>query len=507
MLGRPYTGRLPTTQASIDLMNNRIRKVRGDMKVLDQQVKKGQIDSRQAGYLKQQMLGEVEELKRAISNSRLSTPSYRVPRDLQQHRARKPANKMISTEQDDGMPKGYFGDDTRGNKSSITSDWEATAPVQLRVPQLPPSPPPVVAMWPKHWPGNHSPMITREVMRAGNVNGKQIINPKDSNFKISYPSNSLNQQLETIQVVKSRYEGLRNTMNKNVAFTIGDKKLVSEILNRVETERKTIEQKIVYERTSRVQKEKQQRSRFAPPSLPYKGLDDTNSGNPEAPPMPPMMPPPEMMPPHMMPPHMMPPHMMPPPGMRPGMPGMLGRSSGLGAMQAHDKLANMRADRGITPSQKRSLDQATRELTMARARAGSQIDLTKQIKEEPVTRPWTMQVNLSPENTAMISNMIELALSQSKLSQEMFSQQAHNYVATVVNSLSSDLTPTEQTEIVVEKIMSELVNRSGLLRKDIKADIDPNNMSVKFETQQEANIEGLGSALLKTKAAMGRLLG
>jgi len=220
-----------------------------------------------------------------------------------------------------------------------------------------------------------------------------------------------------------------------------------------------------------------------------------------------MMPPPEMMPPHMMPPHMMPPHMMPPPGMRPGMPGMLGRSSGLGAMQAHDKLANMRADRGITPSQKRSLDQATRELTMARARAGSQIDLTKQIKEEPVTRPWTMQVNLSPENTAMISNMIELALSQSKLSQEMFSQQAHNYVATVVNSLSSDLTPTEQTEIVVEKIMSELVNRSGLLRKDIKADIDPNNMSVKFETQQEANIEGLGSALLKTKAAMGRLLG
>jgi hypothetical protein len=507
MLGRPYTGRLPTTQASIDLMNARIRKVTGDMKVLDQQVKKGQIDSRQAGYLKQQMVGEVEELKRAISNSRLSTPSYKVPRDLQQHRARKPANKMISTEHDDGMPKGYFGDDARGNKSSITSDWEATAPVQLRVPQLPPSSPPTFSMWPKHWPGNHSPMITAQVMKAGNVNGKQIINPKDRSFKISHSSNSLTQQLETIQVVKSRYESLSNNMSKNMSYTIGDKKLVNEILNRVETERKTIEKRIVDERRSRVQKEKQTRSRFAPPSLPYKGLDDTNSGNPEAPPMPPQRSERRMPPPGMMPPHMMPPHMMPPPGMRPGMPGMLGRSSGLGAMQAHDKLANMRADRGITPSQKHSLDQATRELTMARARAGSQIDLTKQIKEEPVTRPWTMQVNLSPENTAMISNMIELALSQTKLSQEMFTQQAHNYVATVVNSLSSDLTPTEQTEIVVEKIMSELVNRSGLLRKDIKADIDPNNMSVKFETQQEANIEGLGSALLKTKAAMGRLLG
>ena len=69
------------------------------------------------------------------------------------------------------------------------------------------------------------------------------------------------------------------------------------------------------------------------------------------------------------------------------------------------------------------------------------------------------------------------------------------------------MSPTQQTEYVVERIMGEMVNRSALLRKDIRVDIDPNNMGVRFESQQEQNIEGLGSALLKTKAAMGRLLG
>ena len=88
----------------------------------------------------------------------------------------------------------------------------------------------------------------------------------------------------------------------------------------------------------------------------------------------------------------------------------------------------------------------------------------------------------------------------------MFTQQAHNHVAAIINSLSSDMSLTQQTEYVVERIMSEMVNRSALLKKDVSVDIDPTNMGVRFETQQEQNIEGLGSALLKTKAAMGRLL-
>ena len=69
------------------------------------------------------------------------------------------------------------------------------------------------------------------------------------------------------------------------------------------------------------------------------------------------------------------------------------------------------------------------------------------------------------------------------------------------------MTLTQQTEYVVERIMSEMVNRSALLKRDVKVDIDPTNMGVRFEEQQMQNIEGLGSGLLKTKAAMGRLLG
>jgi hypothetical protein len=93
MLGRIVPGRLPTTQANLDLINARIRKVQFDMNVLDNKVKSGTIDPRQAGYRRQQLIGEVGELKRVIANSRLSTPSYKVPSDI---RSGKPAKKYVS---------------------------------------------------------------------------------------------------------------------------------------------------------------------------------------------------------------------------------------------------------------------------------------------------------------------------------------------------------------------------------------------------------------------------
>ena len=93
MLGRIYTGRLPTTQANLDLINARIKKVQSDMTILDNQVSAGQIDNRVAAYKRQQLIGEVDELRRVIANSRLSTPSYKTPSDI---RTGKPAKKYIS---------------------------------------------------------------------------------------------------------------------------------------------------------------------------------------------------------------------------------------------------------------------------------------------------------------------------------------------------------------------------------------------------------------------------
>ena len=93
MLGRITPGRLPTTQANRDLITRRIQQVQRDMKTLDNQVSAGKIDSRQAAYRRQQLIGEVDELKRVIANSRLSTPSYKVPREI---RGQKPAKKYVA---------------------------------------------------------------------------------------------------------------------------------------------------------------------------------------------------------------------------------------------------------------------------------------------------------------------------------------------------------------------------------------------------------------------------
>jgi len=170
MLGTPYTGRLPTTQANINLMKSRIAKVKQDIQLLDMMVAQGRIDRREAGYRRQQYTGEIYDLERTIRSSRLSTPSYKVPRDLQVFRAQKPANKMISESNNDGLPEGYFGTDTGGNHSSITSDWEPTTPMYFDVPDVPVQTGTAVT-WPSHWPGLHSPLIMQAVMDAGQVNG------------------------------------------------------------------------------------------------------------------------------------------------------------------------------------------------------------------------------------------------------------------------------------------------------------------------------------------------
>jgi hypothetical protein len=658
MLGTPYTGRLPTTQANLDLLKNRIRQVQYQMNTLDQQVARGQIDNRAAGYRRQQLIGEVAELKRKIANSRLSTPSYRVPRDLQKFRGSKPANKMVSESNNDGLPEGYFGTDQGGNHSSITSDWEATAPVTFDIPDVPDQAG-FRKSWPNHWPGAHSPLITRAVMEAGEIGTKQILDPrihpitmKGLNL-VNFPPH-----METAKVIKARYEELKNIVEADIRFTPTDRTLVYRITSAINLQITEAEQEIerlkaaggyrefsnAQYREEKVQDHKTgvimkqtifwidgsqpdlvrywagdpnlgrvpdpfptkiediasqmyktpQEARLAldnlyaaaeakaaantagggkfvryadidqrfklvytyNPGSPYKTLklyeqlrndgkynyryfyddkatfgsnnqqkwnyaervqslyqyafqgqnsDGVVDGHPKvsvvyadgsggmetynasgfsgAPSF--------------------------------GLLGMFKRNSrnarrtgtrmGLGS--ASRNFNAMKADRGISPSQERSLNQARRELTMAKARAGARVDITKQIKEEPVTRPWSLQVSLPPQKIQELHSMIDMALMQTNLNQAMFTQQAHNYVASIINSLSSDMTPTQQTEYVVERIMSEIVNRSALLKRDVKVDIDPTNMGVRFEEQQEQNIEGLGSGLLKTKAAMGRLLG
>ena len=181
----------------------------------------------------------------------------------------------------------------------------------------------------------------------------------------------------------------------------------------------------------------------------------------------------------------------------------------LGAMQSHDRRRNMSPQqRVLSRTQRQSYLAAERELSMAKARAGAKVDITKELKEAPVTRPWSMQVTLPVNAIEQLHMQLDSALSSIGLAQSMFTQQAHNYIAQMVNSLDSSMQPSDRTEFVVEKIMSEMVNRSALLKDNVRVDVRQNGWPpVNITPAETTSVDGLGSAFLKTKAAMGRLLG
>lgn len=643
MLGTPYTGRLPTTQADINLLKSRIAKIKVDIQLLDQMVAQGRIDRREAGYRRQQYTGEIYDLERAIASSRLSTPSYKVPRDLQVFRAKKPAKKLVPESPKQDLPDGYFGTDYTGNHSSITSDWEPTTPMYFDVPDLPVQTGAGVS-WPAHWPGQHSVLIMQAVMDAGQVNGLRVIDPRVSGFPVMLkPLDAAN--IDKVITVSGKYRELQEIIKINPAFTPSDSTLVNQILASIDTtlasagasptlstttatdfdesgkftdkaferiiddilrvdgmimlsynpmtgwaytsdanergvsitkslfdnlvranaqsktlradQEKTVNDAIRFINNIPLAKYQAGNSTMAPAGTgvlnilasPIPGtmqaeilqdgipkqlakaqlrssggnkyfkftVNDIETGKLLMTYETPRFPAGARTTPNLQDYDMLVEAIKQ--EIYTGMDQINGykRSSrnnrrvgtlmGFGAMQAHDRNRAIRDNSVLSTYDQATYNQTLREMTMARARSGATVDITKQLKEQPVTKPWTLQVTLPPEKIQNLSTLIDSALVRTNLSQAMFTQQAHNYVASIVNSLSSDMTPTEQTEYVVERIMAEMVNRSALLRRDVKVDIDPNNMNVRFETQQEANIEGLGSALLKTKAAMGRLLG
>ena len=186
-----------------------------------------------------------------------------------------------------------------------------------------------------------------------------------------------------------------------------------------------------------------------------------------------------------------------------------GSLMGIGAMQAHDRYRNMSSEqRVISRTQRQSYLTTERELSLAKKRAGAKIDVTQELKSQPVTRPWSMQVSAPTQDVEQLHIMLDSSLQSIGLTQGMLTQQAHNYIAQLVNSLDSSMRPSDRTEFVVEKIMSEMVNRSALLRDDVRVDVRQNGWPPVNITPAETNsVDNLGGAFLKTKAAMGRLLG
>lgn len=566
MLGRVYTGRLPTTQANLDLINARIKKVQSDMNTLDNMVKTGNIDSRQAAYRRQQLIGEVDELRRVISNSRLSTPSYKTPSDI---RGKKPAKKYVSQADSRAFFTEYDGAATI---NKIPSDWQATELTEIDIPEIP-AQVNTQSNWPNHWPGNHSPMITNDVITAG----KPSVNPSNPNYGFNVNALVADYTYEQqSKSIVSKYKMLRDKIANDMTYTPGDRTLVNQIITKLTTHLAEGE-KVLADKKAAEAAAKAAAEAAAAAEQAYEGQNDTNSGNEE----------PQHFPEHE-------PGMPQPPGMddmftpedhmslmmnmdgyaesvgimftdsfrmqvdslveqalmgqksksqlfaeleqltapimrgqgegtlwvriNGGMngiklPALLGRRRGdvmaLGAMQGQDKFRNLTPkQKAISNTQKQSYLTAERELTLAKARAGAKVDVTQELKNQPVTRPWSLQVTIRAQDAEQLQLMLNANLAQIGLDQSMLTQQAHNYIAQMINTLDSSMQPSERTEFVVENIMSEMVNRSALLRDDVRVDIRRNGQQpVNIVPVETTSVDGLGSAFLKTKAAMGRLLG
>lgn len=569
MLGRIYTGRLPTTQANLDLINARIKKVQSDMNTLDSMVKTGSIDMREAAYRRRQLIGEVDELKRVISNSRLSTPSYKTPSDI---RGQKPAKKYVAQ----ADSRAFFTEyDNRQPVNKIPSDWQATELTELEVPAIP-AQVATQSNWPSHWPGNHSPMITNDVTTAG----KPSVNPSNPNygFNVNALVSDFTYEQQSKAIV-SKYKMLRDNIANDMTYTPGDRTLVNQIITKLTTHlaegTQVLSQQQAAETTAAASAEEA-----------YEGQNDTNSGDEEG--------------------RVwdgekwrtMPAEEAPAPtelyseadpftpedniklmqnmevyaesvgitftdsfmmqfnnltqqaiqgqltksqlfvkleeltgpiinGQGEGtlwvkrtggmngikLPALLGRRRGdvmaLGAMQGQDKFRNLTPkQRAMNNAQRQSYLAAERELTLAKARAGAKVDVTKELKNQPVTRPWSLQVTVTAPEIQQLSLMLDASLSQVGLSQEMLTQQAHNYIAHLINSLDSSMQPADRIEFVIEKIMAEMVNRSALLKDNVRVDVRQNGQQpVNIVPVETTSVDGLGSAFLKTKAAMGRLLG
>ena len=135
----------------------------------------------------------------------------------------------------------------------------------------------------------------------------------------------------------------------------------------------------------------------------------------------------------------------------------------LGALQSHDRYKELdESGNVVSRVQRQSYLTTERELALAKKRAGARIDVTQEIKNQPITRPWSMQVSAPTQDVEQLHIMLDSSLQSIGITQGMLTQQAHNYIAAIVNSLDSSMNPSERTEFVVEKIMSEMVNRSAL---------------------------------------------
>jgi len=181
----------------------------------------------------------------------------------------------------------------------------------------------------------------------------------------------------------------------------------------------------------------------------------------------------------------------------------------IGAMQAHDKHRSRRSPRVVTPSQQFAYLQTQRELSRHRAKKGASIDVNAPSNQATQLRPWQLQTVLPTSEKQQVSLAIDAQLSKVGANQMMLTQDAHNHIGLVINNITGRMSPEQKVQVVMNEISTKILNRSGMLNRNVRASWNSTSTtsSVTIDPVNEENLQGLGSAFLKTKAAMGRLLG
>jgi hypothetical protein len=280
MLGRIIPGRLPSTVADINLLNQRIAFNKRQLTLLSQRVTQGLMSKQEAAYRRLYLQGENEQLEQAKRNRRYATPSYRTPLDVFESTRRGGAAKKYNPDSNnDGMPEGYFGDDNGRRGGSIPSDWNAMPTENITVPKLPQQPGIHLGKWPKHWPGNHSPIITKALMQALEVNGRQVLDPRREGFKLNLNLVDTQSGMATALQVKSQVNQLMEVAAVNPIFTPGDKRLISNVYSMINRQITFAEQIIKRRELTKPDptKEFEKAKRQEIPT--YPGLDDTKTGD------------------------------------------------------------------------------------------------------------------------------------------------------------------------------------------------------------------------------------
>jgi hypothetical protein len=459
----------------------------------------------------------------------------------------------------------------------IPSEWQATTISEnIDVPDIPVSDTGASTQWslyPSHWPGNHSPGFMHILLQAigeiSEAKHPQVLDPRDKGFPIRAfsPNNNRRENLKYAayrlenfekaflvgsttpntmgthglthgqqiatwngmshaRIIKSRLmmlddivNGLTDASNKSLqdaiaassgnnfvyapTYTAGDKRLTRLMLNAVTrqiTEATEGAAQIRLIQGNGAMEIIDAMAESTPPPSSGTGGNDTDAGSST----------PELVNP------------LPSSGSSPALMGMrdhlknrhFTKDSETLAQDASLRLAQKELLNSMRPVTSRKELREVRQEAMVRKQKGANLDVNATApKVQTVITPWQVLANLSGDQAEEYTNMMEQHLNSVGLSQTLFTQKTHDYVAQVYLAYDESLTSGNYVsmELVAENIASELLNESGLLNEDVKVNIlqgeEANTRMSPIFFERSEPVNGLGGILLKTRSAMGRLLG